>query len=62
MGAARMQKGDSLYPRHTQPRREVRRMESFWEQLPSAYRVWVPAQGELTSVGEMGLPFECDLN
>ena len=37
-------------------------MESFWEQLPSAYRVWGPAQGELASEGEMRLPFECDLN
>lgn len=62
MGAMRMQKRSSLYPRCTQPRGGVRRLAAFREQLASFCSAWGPEQGQLASEGEMGLPFEWDLD
>ena len=62
MGAARMQKRGSQYPRRTQPRGGVRRLASFREQLASFCSAWGPEQGQAASEGEMGLPFEWDLD
>ena len=62
MGIARMQKQSSLYPRCTQPRGGIRRLAAFREQLASFCSTWGPEQGQLASEGEMGLPFEWDLD